>query len=58
MWFSQLKILLRHSSLVDIFKEKFAKIQSPEATGHLYLSAHILVLCIIERMYPQGLNAL
>lgn len=40
------------------FQEKFAKIQSPKATGHLSFNAHILVICIIERTYPQGLNAL
>lgn len=41
-----------------VFQEKFAKIQSPKATGHSSLNAHILVICIIERIYPQGLNAL
>lgn len=58
IWFSQLKILLRYSSLVYFFQGKFAKIQSPKATGHLSLNAHILVICITERTYPQGLNAL
>lgn len=42
----------------SFFQEKFAKTQSPKATGHLSPNAHILVICIIERIYPQGLNAL
>lgn len=50
--FGSLKSKFSQDTLIwfIFFQEKFSKIQSPKATGHLSLSARIWVICITERM--------